>query len=1260
MMEQGAFGNQQQSAGDISIAGDENAAAFVNAAGSATLDQSRHHTIINYYYREEVKALSAESVTDPDQLPCPYRGLFHFGPDDAEFFFGREAFITALTEAVEQRSFIPVLGASGSGKSSVVLAGLVPRLQEAGHWQFTHFRPGEDPFHSLALALAPLMDPEADAMGRMVQARQLANHLRTKELPLTDVIASIQRQHPSDRILLIADQFEELYTLCTDEAPRRQFLDCLLSSLPTKAASGGSSLVLVATMRADFLSNALSYRPFADELQSGDIKLGAMNPSELTQVIEQPAKKLGVGFEEGLVNRILHDVSTEPGNLPLLEFALTELWKRRNGILLTHHAYEAIGEVNGALARHADAKFNTLSPDEQAHVQRIFVQLVHPGQGTEDTRRLATKTELGDANWSLVKQLADARLVVTSLDSTQQLETVEVVHEALIRNWGQLRQWMETDREFRVWQDRLRGSMQQWEGSRKDDGALLGGAPLAEAEEILRTRCSDLSTAEQDFIQQSLALKNRQLQREKQRLIVLWSLLGVISTMAVIAAITGIVAVRQSRIAAEKAREAEVALEREAEQTEIATDAKQQVENQRVIAISQYSQALYNWNRDKIDSLVEGIRAGIELKQVSKIDPNAETQVRIALQQAVYGISERNRLQGHDGGVQAVSFSPDGQTIATGGRDNTVKLWKTDGQPLLTLNGHRDVVWSVSFSPDGQTLASASRDRTVRLWDIKGEELLVLSGHAGDVYSVSFSLDGQRIATASRDQTIKLWDRQGNLLHTLEGHGAAVNSVAFSPNSQILASASRDRTIKLWTREGEELRTLEGHEGSVQAVSFSPDGKELASASEDKTLKLWTLETDAVQTLRGHTDMVWGISYSPDGQTLASVGRVNQVKLWRRNGQNIQTLRGHNANGDVWGVSFSPDSSMLATAGRDTTVKLWTLDRQKTSNTQDFLIIRGHKGFVEQAEFSPNGQFIASASWDKTIKLWNLAGEEIRTFNGHSDDVWDVSFSPNGQTLASTGRDLMIKLWNIAGAEIQTIQGHTDGIEIATFSPNAQMIATASWDNTAKLWGLQGNTLHTLRGHTAAVESVAFSPDSQLLVTGSWDTTAKLWDINGQELQTLTGHAAPIESASFSPDGQMIVTTSWDNTARLWNLEGEELQTLEGHIGWVRDAAFSPNGDLIATASVDQTVRLWEKTSDGDFQFARTLWVHGAAVNSVDFSSDGEYLISSDSSGSLILGVMALNLTINDLLVKGCEWVQDYLKHSPYVSTADRQLCDGI
>jgi hypothetical protein len=486
--------------------------AATSGTGNATI------TITNYYYREEARITPADSadVAD-DKLPCPYRGLFHFGPGDAEYFFGRKSFIETLFQATQTRNFIPLLGASGSGKSSVVFAGLVPKLQQEGHWQFTHFRPGSEPFHALALALVPLYTTNLNETERLAQARQLANYLRDGDIPLADVFAQIQQNYPSERVLLIADQFEELYTLCPDEKIRRNFLD-KLTTFPFERVG----MVLVLTMRADFLGNALSYRPFADVLQNTDLKLGPMNREELTEIIEKPAQKLEVTFEAGLVERILDDVESEPGNLPLLEFALTELWQRRQGKQLTHLAYTEIGQVQGALARHANEEYHKLSEAQREQMRRIFIQLVRPGEGREDTRRLATKAELGEVSWGLVKQLADARLVVTSRCEEAQVETVEVVHEALIRNWGELRGWMDTDRVFRAWQERLRAGMYQWQQIENgdvtgwDESRLLRGTALAEAEEKLKQRPEDLSEGELFYIQVSVKLRDKE-QRRRER-----------------------------------------------------------------------------------------------------------------------------------------------------------------------------------------------------------------------------------------------------------------------------------------------------------------------------------------------------------------------------------------------------------------------------------------------------------------------------------------------------------------------------------------------------------------------------------------------------------------------------------------------------------------------------------------------------------------------------------------------------------------------
>ncbi|WP_242037993.1 hypothetical protein [Tolypothrix sp. FACHB-123] len=512
----------------VKVGGSADSSAIQTGTGNtATI------TITNYYYREDTTVLPIESTVAADKnLPCPYRGLFHFGPDDAEFFFGREIFVEELFAATQNRNFIPVLGASGSGKSSVVLAGLVPKLQNEGRWLFTHFRPGSEPFHALALALVPLYTQNLDNTDKIIQARKLSQALGGGEIPLADVFAQIHQNHPTHRVLLIADQFEEIYTLCADHKVRHSFLDSLLASFPSSPHQSQYNHVLVATMRADFLGNALLYPPFGDVLKT-DIKLiRSMNHEELSQVVEKPADKLGVTFEVGLVERILDDVEDEPGSLPLLEFALTQLWQQRQGKQLTHAAYQQIGKVQGALARHADQKYGKLSATEKEQVRRIFIQLVHPGEGTQDTRRLATKAELSEASWGLVKHLADARLVVTSRNAAEQ-ETVEVVHEALIRNWVELRRWMDADRSFRAWQERLRFAMDQWQKMQRDEGVLLRGTVLKEAEAKLKQRRKELSKGEQEFIQASLALR----QRVKQR--IYWSLGGIGSILLLALGIWG-------------------------------------------------------------------------------------------------------------------------------------------------------------------------------------------------------------------------------------------------------------------------------------------------------------------------------------------------------------------------------------------------------------------------------------------------------------------------------------------------------------------------------------------------------------------------------------------------------------------------------------------------------------------------------------------------------------------------------------------------
>jgi WD40 repeat protein len=1194
---------------------------ITNLMGGNAINRVEGNVIYNYYYyyyREELQIDIDinDNLTDANQLPCPYRGLFHFGPGDAKYFFGRESFVEELVRATQTRNFIPLLGASGNGKSSVVFAGLVPKLQQIGHWQFTHFRPGADPFHALAVALVPLYTSNLDETERIRQSRNLASYFRTEEVLLSDVFAQIQQNYPTDRVLLIADQFEELYTLCTDEATRYNFLDKLLAGIATNKTSFAP--VLVTTMRADFLENALSYRPFADVLQNTDLKLGPMNQGELAEVIEKPAQKLGVTFETGLVKRILGDVEGEPGILPLLEFALTELWQRRSSKQLTHTAYEEIGGVQGALDRHANQEYDKLNDADQERVRRIFIQLVRPGEGVEDTRRIAIKEELEEESWLLVKQLADARLVVTSRNDTGQ-ETVEVVHEALIRNWGELKLWMETDRVFRSWQERLRAAKRQWNETKGDKGSLLRGAALAEAEEQLRKRPEEL-VSESDFIEISLQERERQEQaeaaRRKSETILAWRITGGSLLAVIVSGGLGWMAWKQT----------------------------QQAELNLADVISASALSLVD-KGEVLDAFIPAIRAGKILKNQQASNPSGLH----TLQEALNHRSERNRLEGHQDHVYSVSFSPDGKILASGSRDNTIKLWNiATGKEISTLYGHQKPVDSVSFSPNGKTLASGSADTTIKLWNLEtGKEIHTLHGHQSSVLSVSFSPDGKILASGSFDDTIKLWNLEtGEEIHTLHEHKNPVYSVSFSPDGKTLASGSADTTIKLWNLEtGKEIRSLKGHKNNVKSVSFSPDGKILATGSDDTTIKLWNLETGKeIRSLKGHKNNVKSVSFNPNGKTLATGSGDNTIKLWNlETGEEIRSLKGHRDH--ISSVSFSPDGKTLATGSDDNTIKLWNLEMGNT--------LQGHKWHVNSVSFSPDGKTLASGGDD--IKLWKVAtGKEVQTLYGHQNSVYSVSFSPDSKILATSSWDTTIKLWNVdTGKEIRTLHGHQGYVNSVSFSPNGQILATGGDDTTTKLWNVNtGQEIHTLKGHQNRISNINFSPDGKTLASGSWDKTIKLWNLNtGKEIHTFYGHQDSVLSVSFSPDGKTLASGGDD--IKLWNLAtGKEIRTLKGQKVFVHSVIFSPDGKTLANGG-DSIIKLWDLDTGKKI---RTLQRHQDSVLNVSFSPDGKTL----ASGSADKTIELWNLDLDTLMGRSCDWVQPYLENNINVSKNDKHLCDDI
>ncbi|MDX2215641.1 MAG: CHAT domain-containing protein [Oculatellaceae cyanobacterium bins.114] len=1184
--------------------------------------------------------------------PCPYRGLFAFREKDARFFFGREQVTQELLVAVKQKPLVAVIGASGSGKSSLVFAGLVPLLRQelcsksinkqgSPSPHIVSFRPGNNPFEALAsglmqcspIAQLVLLHPSQQECGDVAQngqidrsvAVELEWRLRQDNQGLVNLIQLVGQQSLGMRLILIIDQFEELYTLCP-EADRQAFLDTVLN-----AVRFAPTFTLILTLRADFCGYALAYRPLSDALQGAIQVLGPMNQKELQAAIEKPAAQMQVRLEDGLIQKLIYAVNEQPGRLPLLEFALTQLWSNQQEGWLTHQGHDQIGGVEEALANHAELVYAQLNDGDQQRAQRIFIQLVQPGTGTDDSRRLATRDDVQPQNWDLVTHLASCRLVVTNRNESTGEETVEIVHEALIRSWKRLRNWMQLDGEFRLWQEHLRRARRQWEESDREDDALLRGRQLLDAKDWYETRQDELSSGDYTFIRRSLTVQERELkQRRRRRQIVISSL---IAGLLVALTLAG-----------------------------VAWWGWQNAAINEVKALSTSSNALFVSN-NRLDALIEAIRAQKKSQMIGGVDAETQTQVDSVLRQAVYGTTEYNHLSWHRDEVKSVAFSSDGQTIASAGADQTIKLWKQDGSLIATLSGHSDKIWQAAFSPDGHTIASGGKDKTIKLWRIEAGKtpvlLTTLAGHRDGVRGVSFSPDSQTLASVSDDKTVKLWKQDGTLIMTLTGHTAVVNGVAFSPDGQMLASASDDKTVKIWALDGTLITTLTGHTDIVNGVAFSPDSQMLASSSWDKTIKLWKLEVGKMPTLQatlvGHSEVVFGVAFSPDSQTLVSGSWDKTVKLWKRDGMLVTTFNGHSDR--VWGVAFSPDGETLASASGDKTVKLWKLKNPLLTK------LTGHAAVVIGVAFSPDGQTIASASDDKTVKLWKRDGTPIATLSGHAAQAYEVAFSPTGKLVASASADNTVKLWNVEREKSQlfaTLRGHEAVIWGVGFSPDGQMVASASWDNTVRTWKLgQGapQPFATLRGHTAEVYSVAFSPDSKTIASTSADNTIKLWRIKPGQLPvlltTLTGHTAPVYGVAFSPDGQTIASASADNTVKLWKPDGTLLTTLKGHSAVVYSVAFSPDGQTIVSSSWDKTVKLWK--SNGIL--LTTLNGYSDRFWGITFSPDGQIIAAANEDKTIILWNKEQVLTLNPLEY-GCSWVRDYLKTNPNVSESDRHLCD--
>ena len=1170
-------------------------------------------------------------------LPSPYVGLRPFFEREALLFFGRDAHVRDLLEKLQRRQrFLAVLGASGTGKSSLVRAGLIPALRRGAlppqsadapaaapidRWNTCIFTPGDAPLARLAHALTG--DPRwLDGADRPLAEASLAALLGASPLALTTLYRQNAAQFEGEALLLVVDQFEEIFRYRQrnpDEAD--SFVKLLLRS-----ASEDVPIYVVMTMRSDFLGQAVAIHGLAEAINSGIYLTPRLGTEQIRSVITSPLALVGGSIDPVLANRLVNTLSGED-ELPILEHALLRMWDRAKAAGRTSieaEDYLAIcGPRNGAGApaltlaidNHASEIHDALTPAQQAVTRQCFLALVERRDG-RDVRRPQTLGDLralvgSDAEPDLMAVIDAYRAPGTGFvlppasRTLQDADLIDISHESLIRRWRQLQAWFDDQAqdvsELLEWQQRAERRLQGGGWLDANDAAraarwqarvIRHGHPAAWADR-------NAGAGAYEFVDHYLRDSQAEIDRQ-------------------------LAAQEALRKAAEQARieilEARASQQEEAARRAAADQAKAEQATREAQATTRTIRL-----RGRITAAV-----GVVAIVTSLVAWRSYRQADQALSKAQAGelAYTAESLEKDLPDTSILLALQARQSDPTSALANALIRAAEASQPYrLALRGGSDALITAQFSPDGKTVLTASQG-TADLWDAStGSKRLALNAIAKPLTSAQWSPDGKQVLTTSENGTAQLWDAiSGQLLRPLKDPGGSFTAAQFSPDGLLLATAGKNNAVRLWrVADGQALPGLFQHDGAVTGVRFSADGQQLLTASEDKRARLWRVADGALlQSFVGHYLLVTAARFSPDEQTILTVSADVTAKLWdARSGKVRYTLEGHSA--DITDAQFSADGHLVVTAGADAEARVWTVADGKLTRP-----LKGHEGPLRSAVFSADGKQLLTASADKTVSLWDVAsGKRLRVLRGHEEGIGSASYSPDGQTILSAGGDGSARLWPVAsGAVLHTLAGHRAPLRGLAFAADGKTLLTAGEDATARLWDVaNGTALRALsvRPETApkalpASPATALlapaelpPPDSAFLpilsmdgtsaLTLNGDRSARLWQVASGKALTLKGHEDTVNGAQFSPDGLTLATSSSDKTVRLWRVAGGGLKAvLTGHASFVTGIDFSADGKKVLTASWDKTARLWSAV---DGALLRTFGDASHALSAARLSPDG-------------------------------------------------------
>lgn len=1163
----------------------------------------------------------------------PFKGLLHFDESDAELFFGREALTESMTARVMSTlaqpgalRFLAIVGASGSGKSSVLRAGLLNALrwqpQTAG-WPAYVLTPTAHPLEALAASL--LGDAQTPA-ARL----ELAERLGADRGALGATLRQQAGRANVAQTLVAVDQFEELFTLCRHDGERRAFVDNLLGAA---AAPGGPGIMLLA-LRADFYAHCADYPALRTALAEQQEFIGAMTAGELRRAIEEPARRGRWELESGLVDVLLRDLGAEgdrppePGALPLLSHALLETWERRRGQTLTLSGYTAAGGVRGAIAETAEAVFHDqLAPEQRAIARDIFVRLTALGsdEAAPDTRRRVNLAELqgragaAGAVREVLTLLADARLITTEQDAA------EVAHEALIREWPTLREWLADDREGLRLHRRLTETAQEWERAARDEGHLYRGARLAQALEWAEAHGDRLNTQERDFLTASQAAVEREAaEREAQRRRELEAAQRLAHTEAQAAQgmrrralylVGAVVVALAAALFANAQRQAAFA-------NLAVSDAQRLAAESRTLLLE---------GRDAPTAALLALRS-IGLHYT----PQGDEALSIALQ-LDYPL---HAYVGHEDQLWDAGFLPGDQVIFTTSSDEqgSIRLWDlATGQVLRSFDAEHGCLES-KLSPDAKTLAAACWDGLAHIWDLDtGQELGRFEHLATENPRVRFSPDGSRLLTGGTGASARLWDvARGQLMREFspaDSELPAAVGIAFLPDGRQIVTGGRDGLLRLWdAATGAQLRTFAGHAAQVWGVDVSPDGQLILSSSPDGTARLWDIATGQELRQFAHgTTMSYEAAFSPDGQFALTGGFDNTVRVWAvQTGAEVRRFA-HPATST--GLAFSSDGQHVLTTAWDQVARLWQIGPGAgLPHYPDLPSAPRNFGTL-----APNGDQLAITTTGNGVTLLDArTGQALHQLAGHTGIIWDMAFSPDGRYLATTTEeDHSTRLWDTQTGQALWIDPDAGGESVA-FSADGQRLFAAGELLEVSLYDVLTGQLLQKFSYPEVMLFGAYAPDGLTAATTLGGRAGVLlWDMTtGQVLRTIQPDAGDVMRAIvYSPDGRYLAAGGNTGTLYLWDVQsGAEVRRFVGHTDTVaRALAFSPDGRYLASGSADRTVRIWEVATGKEL---RRLAGFVRQLASVVFTPDGRRLLVVDDAGTLQMTYVALQDAVADLCAR--------------------------